>query len=161
MHPPAESPSPIPACSPSLNMLPGGTHTLHCLHIPPEPVRHSVCEWREGGREGGKKEGMRREIERQAARYPQKCFSQDTHIPGLPQWLRTHLPMQETWIQSLGQGKIPCRRKWLPIPAFLPGEIPRTEEPGRLQSMGWQRVRHDLTTKQQQKPMFQASRQGG
>ena len=27
--------------------------------------------------------------------------------------------------------------------AFLPGEYPWTEEPGRLQSMGSQRVRHD------------------
>ena len=28
-------------------------------------------------------------------------------------------------------------------PVFLPGESPWTEEPGRLQSMGLQRVRHD------------------
>ena len=28
------------------------------------------------------------------------------------------------------------RRKWQPTPIFLPGEFPRTEEPGRLQSMG-------------------------
>ena len=31
--------------------------------------------------------------------------------------------------------------KWQPTPVFLPGESP--EEPGRLQSMGWQRVGHD------------------
>ena len=31
--------------------------------------------------------------------------------------------------------KIPWRRKWQPIPVFLPGKIPWTEEPGRLQSM--------------------------
>ena len=31
----------------------------------------------------------------------------------------------------------------------LAWEIPWTEEPGGLQSMGFQRVRHDLTTKQQ------------
>ena len=29
-------------------------------------------------------------------------------------------------------------------------EIPRTEEPGGLQSMGSQRVKHDLVKKQQQ-----------
>ena len=40
-------------------------------------------------------------------------------------------------------GKIPWRRKWQPTPVFLPGESPWTEEPGRLQSMGWQRLRHD------------------
>ena len=28
--------------------------------------------------------------------------------------------------------KIPWRRKWQPTPAFLPGKIPWTEEPGRL-----------------------------
>ena len=32
----------------------------------------------------------------------------------------------------------------------LAWEIPRTEEPGRLQSLGSQRVGHDLVTKQQQ-----------
>ena len=33
---------------------------------------------------------------------------------------------------------------------FLPGEFPWTEEPGRLQSMGLQRVRHDGVTKHAQ-----------
>ena len=32
--------------------------------------------------------------------------------------------------------------------SFLAGELPQTEEPGGLQSMGLQRVRHDLVTKQ-------------
>ena len=32
-------------------------------------------------------------------------------------------------------------------PSILAWEIPRTEEPGTLQSMGLQRVRHDLATK--------------
>ena len=40
-------------------------------------------------------------------------------------------------------GKIPWRRKWQPTPIFLPGRIPWTEEPGGLQSMELQRVRHD------------------
>ena len=40
-------------------------------------------------------------------------------------------------------GKIPWRRAWQPTPVFLPGESPWTEEPGGLQSMGLQRVRHD------------------
>ena len=42
--------------------------------------------------------------------------------------------------------KVSWRRKWQPIPVFLPGEFPWTEEPGGLQSMGSQRVRHDLVT---------------
>ena len=32
-------------------------------------------------------------------------------------------------------GKIPWSRKWQPTPFFLPGKIPWTEKPGRLQSM--------------------------
>ena len=39
-------------------------------------------------------------------------------------------------------GKLPWRRKWQPTPVFLPGESPWAEEPGGLQSMGSQRVRH-------------------
>ena len=42
-----------------------------------------------------------------------------------------------------GVGKIPWRRAWQPAPVFLPGESPWTEEPGGLQSIGLQRVRHD------------------
>ena len=43
-------------------------------------------------------------------------------------------------------GKMPWRRKWQPTPVFLPGKIPWTEEPGRRQSMGSQRVTHDWMT---------------
>ena len=35
------------------------------------------------------------------------------------------------------------RRKWQTTPVFLPGESPRTEEPGRLQSLWSQIVGHD------------------
>ena len=35
-------------------------------------------------------------------------------------------------------GEMPWRRAWQPTPVFLPGETPRTEEPGGLQSMGLQ-----------------------
>ena len=48
-------------------------------------------------------------------------------------------------------GKILWRRRdWLPTPVFLPGESPWTEDPGGLQSMESQRVRHNLVNKQQQ-----------
>ena len=43
-------------------------------------------------------------------------------------------------------GKISWRRKWQPTPVFLPGKIPWTEDPGRPQSMGSQRVGHDWAT---------------
>ena len=37
----------------------------------------------------------------------------------------------------------PWRGKWQPTPVFSPGKVLRTEEAGRLQYMGLQRVRHD------------------
>ena len=43
-------------------------------------------------------------------------------------------------------GKIPWRREWLPTPVLLPGEFPWTEEPGGLQSIGLQKVRHNWAT---------------
>ena len=48
----------------------------------------------------------------------------------------------DTWV-----GKIPWRRVWQPTPVYLPRESPRTEEPGRPQSLESQRVRHDWATK--------------
>ena len=50
--------------------------------------------------------------------------------------------MQETWVWSLSQ-KGPLEKEWLSTPVFLPGEIHRQWEPGGLQSMGSQRIRHD------------------
>ena len=47
----------------------------------------------------------------------------------------------ESWVRSL-VGKIPWRRAEQPTLVFLPGESPWTEEPGRLQFMGSQTVRH-------------------
>ena len=44
-------------------------------------------------------------------------------------------------------GKISWRRTWQPTPVFLPGEFPWTEEPGRLQCTGSQRVGHNWVSK--------------
>ena len=57
--------------------------------------------------------------------------------------------MQETQVQSLGQ-EDPLGKEMETHSNILAWEIPRTEEPGGLQFMGSQRVRHDLGTKQQQ-----------
>ena len=46
---------------------------------------------------------------------------------------------EETWVQSLIWDE-PLERAWQLILAW---RIPWTEEPGGLQSMGSQRVRHD------------------
>ena len=48
-------------------------------------------------------------------------------------------------VLSLGW-KIPWRRKWRPSPAFFAWRIPQTEEPGRPQSMGSQRVGRNWAT---------------
>ena len=54
-----------------------------------------------------------------------------------------HLPaMQETWVQTLGQ-EDPLEKEMAPHSSTLAWKIPWTEEPGRLQSVGLQRVGHD------------------
>ena len=50
--------------------------------------------------------------------------------------------MWKTWVQSLGW-EDPVEEGIVTHSVFLPGESPRTEEPGRLQSMGLQRVGRD------------------
>ena len=50
--------------------------------------------------------------------------------------------MQETPVQSLGQ-EDPLDKEMATHSSTLAWEIPWTEEPGGLQSMGSQRVRHD------------------
>ena len=50
--------------------------------------------------------------------------------------------MQETWIRSLGQ-EDPLEKEVAIHSSTLAWKIPWMEEPGRLQSMGSQRVGHD------------------
>ena len=50
--------------------------------------------------------------------------------------------MQETRVQSLHQ-EDPLEKEMATHSSTLPWKIPWTEEPGGLQSMGLQRVRHD------------------
>ena len=50
--------------------------------------------------------------------------------------------MQETGVQSLGQ-EDPLEKGMATHSSILAWEIPWTEEPGRLQSIGSQRVGHD------------------
>ena len=54
-----------------------------------------------------------------------------------------HLPaIRETWVQSLGQ-EDPLEKEMATLSSTLAWKIPWTEEPGRLQSMGSQRVGQD------------------
>ena len=55
--------------------------------------------------------------------------------------------MQETQVQSLGQ-EDPLKKEMATHSSILAWEITWTEEPGRLQSMGLQRIGHELVTKQ-------------
>jgi len=50
--------------------------------------------------------------------------------------------MQETWVQSLSQ-EDPLEKGMANYSSILAWRIPQTEEPGGLQCMGLQRVRHD------------------
>ena len=49
---------------------------------------------------------------------------------------------QETWVLSLGQ-EDPLEKEMASHSSIVAWEIPWTEEPGGLQSIGSQRVRHD------------------
>ena len=50
--------------------------------------------------------------------------------------------MQETWVRFLGQ-EDPLEKEMATHSSILAWKIPRTEKPGRLQSMGLQRFGHD------------------
>ena len=64
--------------------------------------------------------------------------------------LAKNLPaIRETWVRSLGW-EDPLEKEMATQSIILAWKIPWTEEPGGLQSMGFQRVRQDLVTKQQQ-----------
>ena len=53
--------------------------------------------------------------------------------------------MREAWVQSLGREDL-LEKEMATHSSILAGKIPWTEEPGRLQSMGSQRVGHDGAT---------------
>ena len=57
--------------------------------------------------------------------------------------------MQEIQVQSLGW-EDPLEKEMATHSTIFAWKIPRTEEPGGLQSIGLQRVGHDLPTKEQQ-----------
>ena len=57
----------------------------------------------------------------------------------------------ETQVRSLGR-EDPLEKEMATHSGFLAWEIPRTEEPGGLQSFRSQRVGHGLVTNRQQQP---------
>ena len=63
--------------------------------------------------------------------------------------VKNPLAKQEMQFQFLGQ-EGPLEKEMSTHSTVLAWEMPWTEEPGGIQSMGSQRVGHDLMTKQQQ-----------
>ena len=61
--------------------------------------------------------------------------------------------MQETWVRSLNW-EDPLEKEMATHSSILAWEIPWTKEPSGLQSMGLQRVGHNLVTEQQQRIYF-------
>ena len=84
---------------------------------------------------------------------------------GLSQWLsskrirlqrRRHSSLRfDPWV-----GKIPWRRTWQPTPVFLAWTIPWTDEPGGLQSMRLQRVRHSEATEHTAENLLTTKKEG-
>ena len=67
---------------------------------------------------------------------------------GFPWWLcvvKNLHSMQETWVQSLGREDL-LETEMVTHSSILASEIPFSEEAGKLQSIGWQRVGHDWAT---------------
>ena len=65
--------------------------------------------------------------------------------PGLPRQLsgkKIHLPLQETWVRSLGR-EDPLEDDMATHSTILAWRIPWSGEPGGLRSTGSQRVGHD------------------
>ena len=58
------------------------------------------------------------------------------------QTVKSLSPMQETQVRSLGW-EDPLEKGMATYSSILEWRIPWTEEPGRLQSTGWQRVGRD------------------
>ena len=60
----------------------------------------------------------------------------------MTQMVKNQPAMQETWVRSLGR-EDPLEKEMATHASVLAWRIPWTEEPGKLQSMGSQRVGHD------------------
>ena len=58
------------------------------------------------------------------------------------QTVKLLLTMQETWVQSLGQEDL-LEKEMATHSSILAWKIPWTEKPGRVQSVGLQRVGHN------------------
>ena len=74
-----------------------------------------------------------------------KYLLSSSHESLVAQMVKHLSTMQETWVRSLGQ-EDPVEKEMAIHSSTIAWKIPWTEEPGRLQSMGSQRVRHHWAT---------------
>ena len=74
-----------------------------------------------------------------------KWLSIWTELSLVAQTVKRLPSIRETWVQSLGQ-EDPLEKEMATHSSILSWRIQWTEEPGRLQSMGSQRVGHDWAT---------------
>ena len=79
-----------------------------------------------------------------AGLYSSLVTLKDVFPGGLPWWqlVKSMPAMQEIWVQSLGQ-EDPLQKEKATPSSILAWEMPWAEEPGRLQIMGLQTVRHN------------------
>ena len=96
-------------------------------------------------------EGLERRMERRRAGlgvWRRNCWEELEAFGGkvgLPWWLRRYKrlsTMRETWVRSLGREDL-LEKEMAIYSSTIAWKIPWTKEPGRLQSMGSQRVGHD------------------
>ena len=74
-----------------------------------------------------------------------KCFNRVYHISWaylVAQMIKNLPAMWETWVRAL-DWEDPLEKEMAIHSRTIAWKIPCTEEPGRLQSMGSQRVKHD------------------
>jgi len=101
--------------------------------------------------------------ENEVRSWPWDCCILATTPPGrasLVAQIVKNLPAtQETWVWSLGQ-EDPLEKGMATHSSILAWKIPETEEPGRLQSMGLQRVGHFWATNTHRPPGTRSQWQG-
>ena len=72
-------------------------------------------------------------------------YDHSTWASLVARWVKNLPALQETWVQSSGW-EDPLEKEMATHSSILAWRIPWTEERDRLQSMEWQRVRHDCVT---------------
>ena len=71
-----------------------------------------------------------------------RCLGVGNGTPLVAQTVKRLSITQERWVRSLGR-EDPLEKEMAIHSSTIAWKIPWTEEPGRLQSVGLQRVRHD------------------